>query len=89
MAATTITRASLTDGVSVWNAGEPIPPEARERVCAAVQSGEYGDRELTIRINGIGTQWHDADLRAAVAAGPNAVVVPTFKIPALAVRVPE
>lgn len=51
-------------------------PEARERVCAAVQSGAYGNRELTIRANGIGTPWHDDDLRAIAQAGPSAVVVP-------------
>ena len=50
--------------------------EARERVCAAVQSGEYGKRELTIRANGLGTQWHDDDLAAIAAAGPAAVVIP-------------
>jgi citrate lyase subunit beta/citryl-CoA lyase len=51
-------------------------PEARDRVCAAVQSGEYGHRELTIRVNGIGTEWHEADIAAAAAAGPDAVLVP-------------
>jgi citrate lyase subunit beta/citryl-CoA lyase len=45
-------------------------------VCAAVQSGEYGAKELTIRINGIGTEWHEADLVAVAAAGPDGVVVP-------------
>lgn len=50
--------------------------EAREAACAAVASGEYGRRELTIRVNGVDTQWHDADLAAACAAGPDAVVVP-------------
>ena len=49
---------------------------ARENACAAARSGAYGRRELTIRINGIGTQWHEADLAAACAAGPDAVVVP-------------
>ena len=50
--------------------------EARERVCAAATSGSYGAREVTIRVNGIGTLWHDDDLRAVAAAGPAAVVVP-------------
>ena len=50
--------------------------EARDRVCEAVQSGEYGTRELTIRANGLGTQWHDDDLRAIAAAAPEAVVIP-------------
>ena len=49
---------------------------ARENACAAAASGEYGNREVTIRINGIGTQWHEADLAAAAAAGPAGIVVP-------------
>ena len=51
-------------------------PEARDRVCAAVTSGEYGHRELAIRVNGIGTEWHAADIAAAAKAGPDAVLVP-------------
>ncbi len=50
--------------------------QARANACVAVRSGGYGRRELTIRVNGIGTQWHDADLRAASAAGPDGIVVP-------------
>ncbi len=50
--------------------------EARDRVCAAGGSGEYGNRELTIRVNGLDTSWHADDLAAAAAAGPAAVVVP-------------
>jgi citrate lyase subunit beta/citryl-CoA lyase len=51
-------------------------PAARERVCAAAGSGEYGLREVTIRVNGLDTGWHADDLRAAAEAGPAAVVVP-------------
>ncbi|MEO7069502.1 MAG: CoA ester lyase [Nostocoides sp.] len=51
-------------------------PQARENACAAARSDEYGDREVTIRVNGIGTQWHDTDLRAAAEAGPHGIVVP-------------
>jgi citrate lyase subunit beta / citryl-CoA lyase len=50
--------------------------EARRRVCAAATSGEYGAREVTIRVNGLDTQWHAEDLAAVAAAGPAAVVVP-------------
>jgi len=50
--------------------------DARARVCAAAASGEYGQRELTIRVNSIGTQWHDDDLLAVAKAGPAAVLVP-------------
>lgn len=50
--------------------------EARKRVAAAAASGEYGRRELAIRVNAPGTPWHEDDLRAAAEAGPDAVVVP-------------
>jgi citrate lyase subunit beta/citryl-CoA lyase len=51
-------------------------PAARDAACAAAASGAYGRRTLTIRVNGIGTEWHDEDLAAAAKAGPDAVVVP-------------
>jgi len=51
-------------------------PAAREAACAAAASGEYGCRTVTIRVNGIGTEWHDADIAAAAQAGPAGVVVP-------------
>jgi citrate lyase subunit beta/citryl-CoA lyase len=51
-------------------------PAARDRAAAAVRSGEYGRRELTIRCNGLTTPWGEDDLAAAAAAGPAAVVVP-------------
>jgi citrate lyase subunit beta/citryl-CoA lyase len=41
-----------------------------------VQSGEYGSRELTIRCNGLDTEWGAADIAAAGAANPSAVVIP-------------
>jgi citrate lyase subunit beta/citryl-CoA lyase len=51
-------------------------PAAREAAAAAAASGEYGRRTVTIRVNGIGTQWHDDDIVAASQAGPAAIVVP-------------
>ena len=51
-------------------------PAARDAACAAAASREYGAREVTIRINGAETEWHQDDLRAACAAGPAAIVVP-------------
>ncbi len=51
-------------------------PAARDAACAAASSGEYGDREVTIRVNGADTEWHVDDVAAACAAGPDAIVVP-------------
>ena len=51
-------------------------PSARDAAAAAVASGDYGKRTLTIRVNGIGTEWHEDDLTAAAQAGPDGIVVP-------------
>ena len=50
--------------------------EARDRVCIAAGSDEYGHREVTIRANGIGTRWHDDDVRAIATSGADAIVIP-------------
>ncbi len=50
--------------------------EARDQAAAAAASGEYGNREVTIRCNGLDTPWGADDLAAAAAAGPAAVVIP-------------
>ncbi|MGK0275747.1 MAG: citrate lyase subunit beta/citryl-CoA lyase [Ilumatobacter sp.] len=51
-------------------------PDARNKAAAAVRSGEYGNRELTIRCNGLDTEWGTDDIAAAGAAAPAAVVIP-------------
>ena len=51
-------------------------PEARTKACDALAAGGYGRREIVIRVNGIGTQWHDDDMAAVAKAGPDAVLVP-------------
>ena len=50
--------------------------DARDRAVAAVTSGDYGRRLLTIRCNGPATEWGRDDLAAAAGAGPAAVVIP-------------
>ena len=49
---------------------------ARDRVCAAAASGDYGERTVAIRVNAIATEWHRDDVVAAAAAGPDAILVP-------------
>ena len=59
---------------------DAVAPEAkgaaRELACAAAVSDAYGMRELTIRINGLASPWHEDDLAAVCAAGPAGIVVP-------------
>jgi citrate lyase subunit beta/citryl-CoA lyase len=50
--------------------------QARDQVCAAVTAGGYGKRELVIRINALDTPWGKDDLAAAVAAAPDAILLP-------------
>ncbi|MDP1625492.1 CoA ester lyase [Parvibaculum sp.] len=50
--------------------------EARAQVCGAVKLGGYGKREIAIRVNALDTPWGMDDIKAAVAAGPDAILVP-------------
>lgn len=64
----------------IFDLEDAVAPDAkevaREQACAAAASGDYGHRELTIRCNGLDTPWGEADVRAAAAVGPSAVVIP-------------
>ena len=51
-------------------------PAARPNAVAAAGSSEYGNRELTIRCNGLDTPWGADDLAAAATSGASAVVIP-------------
>ena len=72
-------KAIPADGI-IFDLEDAVAPDAKEaargQACDAVRSGEYGGRILTIRCNGLDTPWGRADLQAAAAAGPAAVVVP-------------
>jgi citrate lyase subunit beta/citryl-CoA lyase len=64
----------------IFDLEDAVAPDAKEaargNAAAAVQSGEYGTKTLTIRCNGLDTPWGAADLEAAAAAKPHAIVVP-------------
>jgi citrate lyase subunit beta/citryl-CoA lyase len=50
--------------------------EARDIVCANAASGDYGNREIIIRVNGLDTPWGEDDIIAAAKAGPDAILLP-------------
>lgn len=54
---------------------------AREAVAAAVREGGFGRREVVIRVNGPATEWGPEDLRAAIAAQPDAILLPKVSAP--------
>ena len=71
---------TLPTDVVIFDLEDAVAPDvkeqAREQVCAAVKAGGYGRRELVIRINSLETSWGEADLAAAAAAAPDAILVP-------------
>jgi citrate lyase subunit beta/citryl-CoA lyase len=71
---------TLSADVVIFDLEDAVAPDlkaqAREQVSAAVRAGGYGRRELVIRINALETSWGEADLAAAVAAAPDAILVP-------------
>jgi citrate lyase subunit beta/citryl-CoA lyase len=71
---------SLSVDAVIFDLEDAIAPdikeEARDRACEAVRAGSYGDRQVAIRVNGIATPWGEEDLEAAVAAEPDAILVP-------------
>ena len=50
--------------------------EARAGALAAVYEGGFGEREVCIRINGLDSEWGEADLAAVAGSGAHAVLVP-------------
>ena len=71
---------SLAADSLIFDLEDAVAPEAKEEarntVCAAVKAGGYGSREVVIRINGLDTEWGLDDLKAAVDAGPDAILAP-------------
>ncbi len=76
---------SIPADAIIFDLEDAVAPDAKElarsQAIAAATSGEYGNRELTVRCNGLDTPWGADDLAAvgaasAAGAGPAAVVIP-------------
>lgn len=64
---------------------------AREGAVAALAERHptAGDVQLWVRVNGVGTPWHDADLRALRGAGADGVRVPKAETPVSVYQIAE
>ncbi len=64
----------------IFDLEDAVSPDAKEtaraNAVAAARSGDYGNREITIRCNGLMTPWGTDDLVAAARSGAAAVVIP-------------
>ena len=71
---------SISTDAIIFDLEDAVSPDSKEiaraQAIAAVNSGEYGKRELTIRCNALATPWGHADVAAAASACISAVVIP-------------
>ena len=71
---------SLPCDVVIFDLEDSVAPEAKDaaraNAVAAVRAGGFGDRELVIRVNALGTPWAEDDLAAAAQSGADAVLAP-------------
>lgn len=66
----------LEDGVAASR-----KQEARAVIAQAMRELAFGNSERCIRINSIGSGWEEDDLSAALATGPDTIVVPKVETP--------
>lgn len=71
---------TLPADILIFDLEDAVGPDAkadsRATVCDAVASRSYGPREVVVRINGVGTDWHDGDLAAVAGSPADGVLVP-------------
>ena len=76
---------TLAADVLILDLEDSVAPEAKEtaraQVAQTVRAGGFGQREILIRINALETPWGTDDLRAALTAGADAVLVPKVSVP--------
>ncbi|OBJ56525.1 CoA ester lyase [Mycobacterium sp. 1423905.2] len=71
---------TLPADVLIFDLEDAVGPDAkvesRSKVCEAISSGNYGPREIVVRINGLGTEWHDDDLVAVTESAADGILIP-------------
>jgi citrate lyase subunit beta / citryl-CoA lyase len=71
--------ATLPADALILDLEDSVSPDAKEMARAQVveaAKGDFGGREVVIRVNGPHTPWGPTDLVAAAAAGPDAILLP-------------
>ena len=71
---------SISTDAIIFDLEDAVSPDAKDiaraQAVVAVNSGEYGKRELTIRCNALATPWGHDDIKAAAKTCVSAVVIP-------------
>ena len=76
--------ATLPADALILDLEDSVAPDAKEAARAQVVTaakGDFGRREVVIRVNGPHTPWGPADLIAAATAGPDAILLPKVDSP--------
>ena len=55
--------------------------EARDNIVTALDTADYGEREVVVRVNGSDTPWAEDDLAAVAGSGADAVLLPKVESP--------
>jgi citrate lyase subunit beta/citryl-CoA lyase len=75
--------AQLPTDCVVMDLEETIVPEAKDaaraNVVKALATYDYGQREVIVRVNRLGSPWIDADLRAVARGGAHAILFPRIE----------
>lgn len=71
---------ALPADVLIFDLEDAVGPDAkadsRTRMCNAISSGSYRPREIVVRVNGLGTDWHEDDVAAVAGSAAHGVLVP-------------
>ncbi|MEO9635224.1 MAG: CoA ester lyase [Parasphingorhabdus sp.] len=71
---------TLSADTIIFDLEDAVAPDAKQdarvQACAALQSDEYGERELVVRINAMDTPWFAEDLKQVCLSKASAVLVP-------------
>jgi len=77
-------RTLAVDGI-ILDLEDAVAPDAkadaRAQVAKAVSAGGFGHREVIVRLNALDTPWFRDDIDAAVAARPDAILIPKISTP--------
>ena len=76
---------SLPADAIIIDLEDSVAPENKETARAhaldTIRQGEFGSREIVLRVNALETPWGMADLHAALSAAPHAILVPKVSQP--------
>jgi citrate lyase subunit beta/citryl-CoA lyase len=89
-----ITKARTLDcDVVILDLEDAVAPDtkqsARDTAKASVFDGGFDPREIAVRVNGIGTEWHAEDINTFVNAPLDAIVIPKAASPTEITRLGE